>query len=103
LAGLNTVAPAICVLGLGVAAFGLVPRRSTWIAWGIVVWSLLIEVVGGIGAVSAKVVATSVFHHMSPAPAVAPDWAAAAGLCLVGLGGMVLGGWAFVRRDLSGG
>jgi ABC-2 type transport system permease protein len=102
-AGLNTVAPAVCVLGLGVAGFGLLPRRSTWIAWGIVVWSLLIEVVGGIGAVSATVVGTSVFHHMAPAPAVAPDWGAAAGLCAVGLLGMALGCWGFARRDLAGG
>jgi len=101
-AGINTVAPALCVLGLATAAVGVLPRYATKIAWGIVAWSLLVELVGGIGAVSSALVATSVFHHMAAAPAVPPDWRSAGGLVAVGLAGVAIGAVGFVRRDLSG-
>ena len=101
-AGVNTVAPALCLLGLSLAAFGLAPRRTALVAWGLVAWSLMVELVGGIGAISSSLVGSSVFHHMAPAPATSPDWLAAGVLVLLGCLGAGLGLVAFQRRDLIG-
>jgi putative exporter of polyketide antibiotics len=63
----------------------------------------MIEMVGGIGAISSSVVGTSVFHHMAPAPATAPDWVAAGVLSLIGVAAAAIGFLGLGRRDLAGG
>ena len=65
-------------------------------------WSLLIVIVGGIGAVSHWVLDTSVFHQMASAPAVSPHWEANGVMAAVGVAAALLGGLAFRRRDLQG-
>ena len=76
-AGLNITAPAVFILGIGALTFGIWPRASTSLAtYGLLGWSLLIELVGGIGALSHWVLDTSVFHQMAAAPAVPPNWVA---------------------------
>ncbi|MGA2519975.1 MAG: ABC transporter permease subunit [Acidimicrobiales bacterium] len=101
-AGLNVVPPALCVLGIGALAFGLWPRASSVVVYAVLGWGLLIEVVGGIGALSHWVFDTSVFHQMSAAPAVTPDWTTAGVLVAVGAACAALGALAFDRRDLRG-
>ncbi|HUK76010.1 MAG TPA: polyketide antibiotic transporter, partial [Thermoleophilia bacterium] len=101
-AGLNVVPPALCLLGIGVLVLGLRPRAATSVAYGLLAWSLLVEVLGGTASVSHWLLDTSVFHEMSAAPAVAPDWTSAAALTAVGAVAAALGGLAFVRRDLAG-
>ncbi len=44
------LAPSVCVLGLGVLAYGVAPRAAAPVVYGVVAWSLLVDVVGGIGA-----------------------------------------------------
>ncbi len=65
-------------------------------------WSLLVVIVGGIGAVSHWVLDTSVFHQMASAPAVSPRWEANGIMAAIGVAGAVVGGFAFRRRDLQG-
>jgi len=101
-AGVNVVPPAITIIGIGVLAFGLRPRATSIVVYGLLGWSLFIVVVGGIGATSHWLLDTSVFHQMASAPAVAPHWGANAIMCAIGVGGAVLGGLAFRRRDLEG-
>ena len=72
-AGLNVVPPAILVLGTGALVLGTVPRATAIATYCIVGWSILIELVGGIGALSHWILDTSVFHQMASAPATAPD------------------------------
>jgi ABC-2 type transport system permease protein len=99
-AGLNAAAPAVFFLGLGTLLLGVWPRAASVGVYAVLVWSLLIELVGGIGALSRWLLDTSVFHHIAAAPAVSPDWAAAvivAGIGVVAAGAGVL---AFARRDL---
>ena len=101
-AGINLVPPSMVILGVGVLAFGIRPRVTSWAVYGLLGWSLLLVVVGGIGAVSHWVLDTSVFHQMAAAPAVPVDWTANA--VMVGVAA-VLGGTgvlAFRRRDLAG-
>ena len=50
-------------------------------------WSLLIVIVGGIGAVSHWVLDTSVFHQMASAPAVSPHWEANGVMVAIGCAG----------------
>ena len=102
-AGANLIPPGILFLGIGTAFYGVRPRWTTAAAYGILGWSLLIEVVGGIGAVSHWVLDLSVFHQMAAAPAVPVDWTTALVVTLVGLLMGALGLEAFARRDLVGG
>ncbi|MGO9560520.1 MAG: hypothetical protein ACLPQS_04365 [Acidimicrobiales bacterium] len=101
-AGFNAVAPALCLLGIGMFAIGLWPRATSAITYGVLAWSLLIEIVGGIGAVNHWVLDTSLFHQMSAAPAVPPDWTTAAVMALVGIAFATTGATAFQIRDLKG-
>lgn len=101
-AGVNLVPPAVAILGIGVLVMGARPRLTSIVVYGLLGWSLLVVVVGGIGAVSHWILDTSVFHQMASAPAVAPHWEANGIMVAVGVAGAVLGGLAFRRRDLQG-
>jgi ABC-2 type transport system permease protein len=101
-AGVNLVPPAIAILGIGVLAMGIRPRMTSLVVYSLLGWSLLIVVVGGIGAVSHWILDTSVFHQMASAPAVSPHWEANGIMAAIGAAAAVLGGVAFRHRDLQG-
>jgi ABC-2 type transport system permease protein len=101
-AGVNIVPPAVVILGLGVLVLGLAPRATAAIVYGYLAWSLLVVVVGGIGATSHWVLDTSVFHHMAASPAVPVDWTADGIMVAVAVVLLAAGLLAFRRRDLSG-
>ena len=101
-AGVNLVPPAVAILGIGVLTLGVRPRMTSIVVYGLLGWSLLVVIVGGIGAVSHWVLDTSVFHQMASAPAVSPHWEANGIMVAIGVGAAVLGGVAFRRRDLQG-
>ena len=101
-AGVNLVPPAITVLGIGILAFGVRPRMTSAVVYGLLAWSLLLVIVGGIGAVNHWVLDTSVFHQMASAPAVPPHWEANGIMTGVGVAAALLGGFIFRRRDLQG-
>lgn len=101
-AGVNLVPPAVAILGIGALAFGLRPRMTSIVVYGLLGWSLLVVIVGGIGAVSHWILDTSVFHQMASAPAVAPHWEANAIMAAVGIAAAIVGEVAFKRRDLQG-
>ena len=101
-AGVNLVPPAIVVAGLGVLALGLLPRATSIVVYGVLVWSLLLVIVGGFGAINHWVLDLSVFHQMASAPAVPPNWEANGIMTVVGVSAAFVGGLAFRRRDLQG-
>jgi len=101
-AGLNVVPPALLILGLGTLTMGAWPRRASVALYTVLGWSLLIEVVGGIGAVSHWVLDTSVFHQMASAPAVAPNWTVNAVMLALAVVTAAVGAVLFDRRDLQG-
>ena len=101
-AGINMAPPAFCVLGIGVLAFGIWPRATAAVTYGVLTWSLLIQLVGGFFSSNHWLLDTSVFHHMASAPAVDPNWTSAAVLIAVGAAAAVVGIAAFQRRDLAG-
>jgi ABC-2 type transport system permease protein len=99
-AGLNAVVPAVFLLGLGTLLFGTWPRATSVGVYVVLAWSFLVELVGGIGAVSHWVLDTSLFHHVASAPAVAPDWTANAAVMGCGVAAAAVGVVAFGHRDL---
>ena len=101
-AGLNVVPPALCILGIGAFVFGVWPRASGVATYGVLVWSFLVELVGGIVGLNHWVLDTSVFHQMSAAPAVSPNWTTGGAFLALGAMAAVAGGTAFAHRDLEG-
>jgi len=101
-AGVNLVPPAIAILGIGVLAFGIRPRTTSVVVYGLLGWSLLVVIIGGIGATNHWVLDTSVFHHMASAPAAPPEWEANGIMTGIGVASALVGGLAFWRRDLQG-
>ncbi len=101
-AGINLVPPAIVILGFGVLVFGIRPRLTSIAVYGLLGWSLLIVIVGGIGAINHWVLDISIFHHMASAPAVPPNWEANGIMTVIGLTSALVGGFAFSRRDIQG-
>jgi len=101
-AGLNTVPPALCVLGIGALVLGMRPRAAPGAMYGLIAWSFLVEIIGGAVNLDHWVLDTSVFHQMSAAPAVRPNWATAGAMVATGVMGAAIGLVAFRRRDLVG-
>jgi ABC-2 type transport system permease protein len=101
-AGVNLIAPALSILGIGVLVLGIAPRLTSVMVYGLLTWSLLVEIVGGVGAVSHWILDTSVFHQMASAPAVSPHWGTNAAMTAVGVAAASIGAVAFARRDLQG-
>jgi ABC-2 type transport system permease protein len=101
-AGMNLVPPAITIAGIGVLALGVWPRGTSIVLYALLAWSLLVVVIGGIGATSHWVLDTSVFHQMASAPAVPPHWEADGVMAAIGVVSALIGGIAFKRRDLRG-
>jgi ABC-2 type transport system permease protein len=104
-AGLNLVPPALAIGGIGVLAFGAWPRRTSAVVYTVLGWSLLADIAGGFAGsapASRWLLDSSVFHQMTSAPAVAPNWAANGVLAAVGVACALAGAIAFNRRDLAG-
>jgi hypothetical protein len=65
-------------------------------------WSALIDLTGGFLAQNHWVLDTSLFHQMTSAPAVAPDWRTNGVLADLALAAMILGDMSLRHRDLQG-
>jgi ABC-2 type transport system permease protein len=100
-AGLNVIAPALFVLGAGALTFGLRPRLTAMVTYGIVAWSFLIDLLGSLIKGSTWLRDTSLFSHITLAPAANPDWGANALIILIGLAAAGVGVAAFLRRDIE--
>jgi len=99
-AGIALVPPALCVLSAGILGFGVWPRATAVLCYGMLMWSLVLELIGGFFTTNHWLLDTSVFHHLNAAPAQGVDWTSAAVMvgaaALTTLAGML----AFSRRDL---
>lgn len=101
IAGLNIVAPAILVLGIGVLTLGFLPRATSFVVYGVIVWSFLIEIIGSIIKSSDWLLNTSILHHLAAAPAVDPNWPGLIGMLAISLALAALGTVGFARHDLA--
>ncbi len=100
-AGLNIAPPALFILGAGSLAYGAWPRLAPAVAYGLVAWSFLIELLATV-ITSRWLLDTSVLHHIQPVPAAQPDWTTAAWLTGLGILTALAGMTLFSRRDLAG-
>jgi ABC-2 type transport system permease protein len=101
LAGLNLVPPGLFVLGVGTLAFGLVPRWTAPVAYGVVAWSFLLEFIGAIVKANHWILDTSLLHHLAPVPATDPRWSTWITLTALGLLAAAIGTLAFHSRDVE--
>ena len=101
-AGANVVPASVLLLGLGTLTLGVRPRATSAVTYGLLAWSFLVELIGGIVNASHWLLDTSLFHQMAAAPAIAPNWHSGGAMVAIGLAAGVVGGIAFRRRDLAG-
>ena len=101
-AGINVVPPALVVLGAGALAIGVVPRAAVPVAYALLAWSLLVELVGGITHVSHWVLDTSVLHQMAASPSEPVNWTANGAMVALAALLAALGVAGFARRDVAG-
>jgi ABC-2 type transport system permease protein len=103
LAGVNSAAPAVLLLGIGVLTFGYAPRLTSIVCWGVLAWAYLLDMLGSAINVNHWVMDTSLLHHVALAPAVSPNWRVAGTYLAIGSAAALAGGWRFTRRDLQSG
>jgi ABC-2 type transport system permease protein len=100
--GLNIVPPALVLLGIGALVYGALPRLVTFATYGALVWSLLVELTGGMVNVNHWILDTSAFHQMAAAPSAPIDWTTNAVMSGIGVALALAGLLAFTLRDLKG-
>lgn len=100
-AGANMLAAPLFTLGFGVLVFGVMPRLTTILTYSVIAWSFLLDMVSSGLHLNHWLLDTSVFYHITLAPAVNPRWSSA--IVLIGLGclGVAIGMWRFHTRDLQ--
>jgi ABC-2 type transport system permease protein len=101
-AAINVVPPAIFVLGIGVLAFGVLPRAVPVATYGLVAWSFLVDIVGSVVKANHWMLDTSLFRHMAPTPAAPANWTVNSVLTASGVVLAAVGVAAFRRRDMTG-
>jgi ABC-2 type transport system permease protein len=101
-AGLNVIPPTLAIVGIGTLVFGFWPRATAVATYGVLSWSVLLELAGGVVSTNHWLLDTSVFHHMASAPGESPDMTSAAFLVAIFAGTCAAGAVGFGRRDLSG-
>jgi len=101
-AGLNLAPPGLAVLGLGVLAYGVVPRVASRAAYVVVGWSFLVQLIATLVTNNRLLLDSSVLTHLAPVPATSADWTSMAGLVLVGALAAGVGVLGFRGRDLAG-
>jgi ABC-2 type transport system permease protein len=101
-AGLNTVPAGLFLLGFGALAWSIAPRVASAAVYGVIAWSFLVELLGGIVNSNHWLLDSSILHQLTPAPAVAPDWTSGAIMIAIGGACTALAVLAFSHRDLAG-
>ena len=72
-AGLNVVPTALLVLGIGAVVLAVAPRAATRAVYGVVIWSLIVDLLSSMVSGLAWLDHLSLFHYMALAPAQDPD------------------------------
>lgn len=101
-AGINVAVPALVLFGAGVLAFALAPRWATVVAYALLVWFFLVEIVAAAAKINHFILDTSAFHQMAAAPASPVDWTTNTIMIALALSSMSVGALGFQRRDLQG-
>ncbi len=100
-AGINVVPPALLLLGLGTLVQAVSPRLTSAVVYGLIGWAFLIEFLGSAVKTSHWVMDTSLFFHITPAPAASPGWTGLGVMVALALACAAAAGMVFRRRDLA--
>jgi ABC-2 type transport system permease protein len=100
-AGLNAAPPALVVLGVGGLVFAVRGSLGAPVAYALVAWSFLVNLLGSFLKGLDWVRQTSLFTHIALAPSAPPDWGSAAILILLGAAAATVGAFAFQQRDVE--
>ncbi len=68
-AGLNVIPTALVTLGVGAVMLSMAPRHAAGSVYGVVMWSLLVDLVGTLVGGLSWIDRLSLFHYMALAPA----------------------------------
>jgi ABC-2 type transport system permease protein len=101
LAGVNAIAPAVLVFGIGLLCFGFVPRATSIAVYVVVAWSFLMQMIGSLINLNHWLLDTAVFRHIALAPTTDPNWRIVGVYGAIGVACALLGAWRFKRRDLE--
>ncbi|NNN20654.1 MAG: hypothetical protein HKL80_01455 [Acidimicrobiales bacterium] len=97
----NIMPPGILVAGCAIFAFGWFPTKTSLAGYGILAWSMMVEIIAGLGKSSQFLVDTSIFHQVSPYPAASINWKSAVIMTGIGVVGTLLGAYRFNKRDIG--
>lgn len=100
-ASLNALAPAVFTLGLGVLAYGFMPRLSVFLAYGVIGWSFLISLLSSGVHINHWILDSSLLNQIALAPAVNPNWKTDGILVMIAIILCLIGVLRFNQRDLQ--
>lgn len=98
-AGLNTVPVGLLVLGIGAIVLALRPSAASPAIYGVVIWSLLIDLLASMVASLGWLEHLSLFHYMALAPADDPNGTTITITVVTALALCALATVLFARRD----
>lgn len=99
-AGLNIAAAGLLAFGAGMLAYGYWPRATSFVAYGVLIWSFLLNMLSSGLQLSHWLLDTSVLNQLALAPAVNPNWRVVAIMASLSLGLLLIGASRFNQRDL---
>ncbi len=100
-AGINSTAPALAILGIGACIYGIWPRIATRVQYFILGWGILIDLIGPSIHLSNIFLNTSLFYHMALSPGEDPNWTVVIIFTLIGIIGSMIGMYLFSKRDIQ--
>ena len=98
-AAANGIPVALVSLGIGAVAFALVPRACAAVVYGVVIWSLAVDLFGSLFSALAWLRPLSLLHYMAQAPAQQPRPATLAATTVVAVVLCLAAAALFDRRD----
>ncbi len=100
-AGVNIIFPVLFIFGVGIFTLGVRPRITSFLAYGLIAWSFLIDMLSSGININHWIIDTSILNHMAFAPAATPDWSVNIILAVIALILGLIGIIAFNQRDLA--
>jgi ABC-2 type transport system permease protein len=101
LASANLLVPVSFTVGVGIFAFGIRPRATSLIAFSVLAWSFLIEMISSGINLNHWILDTSILNHIVFAPAASPRWSTDGLIIIIAIILCGIGAIIFNRRDLA--
>jgi ABC-2 type transport system permease protein len=101
-AGINMVFPTVMLMGFCVFVFGVRPRLTTALGYGLIGWSFLMEIIVSLFWPNSKALNLSLYHHLVLVPAADINWTKSFIMLAIGAVLAIIGAYAFRNRDLQG-